>query len=180
MERKWPYVTWNPSYDIYFAKYRSFRSTNTLRSLWGILEEYLCPSSRLQRLFMKQFCQMTKSCPMSNQSMTWTVSLLYLPVCQMNTPGIWLYFTENVRRGCARRHMPEAADANNEIKKTLFVCVTMMNPIQRIGRGTWKILYEIQWTRNFVRDYWSFGPVIFWKLLDRSHYYWSEEFSIFL
>ena len=28
-----------------------------------------------------------------------------------------IYFTENVRRGCPRRHMPEAADADNEIKK---------------------------------------------------------------
>ena len=38
------------------------------------------------------------------------------------------YFTENVRRGCVRRLMLEAADADNKIKKTLLVCVTMMNP----------------------------------------------------
>ena len=44
-ERKRPYVTGNPSYDINFAKYRTFRSTNNLRFLSGILEEYLCPSN---------------------------------------------------------------------------------------------------------------------------------------
>ena len=34
----------------------------------------------------------------------------YLTICT------YIYFTENVRRGCARRHMSEAADADNEIK----------------------------------------------------------------
>ena len=29
-----------------------------------------------ETLCLQQFCQMTKSCPMSNQSMTWTVVLL--------------------------------------------------------------------------------------------------------
>ena len=41
----------------------------------------------------------------------------YLTICTK------IYFTENVRKGCARRHMPEAADADNEIK---LVCMTMM------------------------------------------------------
>ena len=36
---------------------------------------------------------------------------LYLTICTN------IYCTENVLRGCARRHMPEAADADHEVKE---------------------------------------------------------------
>ena len=39
----------------------------------------------------------------------------YLTICTN------IYFTKNVRRGCARRHMPETADADNEIKNIVGV-----------------------------------------------------------
>ena len=120
-----------------FAKYRTLRGTNILRLVRGIPEGYLCPSSRLQQLFTEQFCQMTKSCPMSNHSMPWTVSLLYLPVCRMSAHGIWLFVRTNIRKRCDE----DARDVTSPKplmqiteSKDMLVCLTMTSPMQRKGR----------------------------------------------
>ena len=37
-------------------------------------------------------------------------------------------------------------------------------------------LSQIQCSRNFLRNYWTFGPVMIILLLDRTIYYWTEQY----
>ena len=135
-ERKWPYMTENPSYDKFrkipnISRYKHFAFSARNPGRVSL------PEFPTSATFYVTILSKSKSCPMSNQSMTWTVSLFYLPVCQMSAPGIWLF----VRTNIPKKYDEDARDVTcpkplTQITKSkdMLVHMTMTNPMQRKGR----------------------------------------------
>ena len=113
-------MTGNPSYDIYFAKYRTLRYKHFALSARNpgrvSLPEF--PTSAAVYVTILSNDQVMPNVESVNDLDSFTI----IPASLSNEHAWYLtictnLYTVQVRRGCARRRMPEAAYADNEIKR---------------------------------------------------------------
>ena len=113
-------MTGNPSYDIYFAKYRTLRYKHFAFSARNpgrvSLPEF--PTSATVYVTILSNDQAMPNVEAVNDLDSFTM----IPAGLTNEHAWYLsictnLYTEKVRRGCARRHMSEAGYADNEIKR---------------------------------------------------------------
>ena len=119
--QKWPY-DWKSKLWHLFRKIPNISKYKKIAFIVRNPGNVFLPEFPTSAIVYVKFSQMIKSCPMSNHSMTWTDSLLYLPVCQMKAPGIWLFVrTYILRKTCDEDARditcPKPTDADSVIKK---------------------------------------------------------------
>ena len=149
-ERKWPYMTENPNYDKFrkipnISRYKHFAFSARTPGRVSLPE---FPTSATFYVTILSNDQVMPNVESVNDLDSFTI----FSACLSNERAWYLTictnkYTEKVRRGCARRHMPEAAYTDNEIKRYVGAHDNDKPNAKKRKEKAWKILYEISVTK---------------------------------